>query len=396
MKPWALVPLLLASGCLYLDDIDRPPTVSLDDAITTTVKGAILTVNPTFADPDDPRDQLRFTLDVESVDGQLLDPKCDYVVESQLRPFQIAFFRTGIFRVTVTVFDPHNAFAEASEMLTITDAPPVFSSGAAIQQTSTPDACNLNTAGDVITLQLNGTIADADATAANAGCTPIDKLTYTWRIKDAPSGTKPALTMYDDNNGCLPMTAGSGPTLAVPNSATQVCLWTDPMITGSLAMYNVVLDVSDDPNDPNRTVRSAVGNVVVGVDQPPCIEGTDPVAGGTYVVDRNELQEFKIDGVVDDRDVFGTNKITFVWSVWRETDQTWREVPQWTGSTYQLDVSSFGVGEKVSVRSEVLDGTGTRVPTETCSDTTKDCVVPSCASQPNVCHKWKTWDLELR
>ena len=279
-------------------------------------------------------------------------------------------------------------------MLTITDAPPIFSSGAAIQKTSTPNACDLNTAGDVITLVLDGTVDDADAAVHKGGCAPVDHLTYTWRISDSPSGTKPVLTPFT-NNACVTPTAASGPTLSVSNPKAQVCLWTDPMIAGSLAMYSVVLDVSDDAGDATRTVTSAAANVPVSADQPPCIEGTDPVAG-SYVVDRNELQEFKVDGVEDDRDVFDTSGISFAWSVWREADPVWRAVPTWTLSTYQLDVSSFGVGEKVRVRAEVLDRTGALVPASSCPVDADDCVVQSCASQPNVCHKWKTWDLELR
>ena len=142
-------------------------------------------------------------------------------------------------------------------------------------------------------------------------------------------------------------------------------------------------------------MTSPVGDVPVGADEPPCITGTNPVAG-SYVVDRTELQEFDVDGVVDDRDVFGTDGIGFQWSVWREADPTWRPVPSWTLSTYQLDVSSFGVGEKVRVRAEALDRTGALVPPTTCPPDADDCVVASCASAPNACHKWKTWDLELR
>ena len=42
MKVWALLPLLASSGCLFLDGLNRPPTVSLDAGITSAIKGATL------------------------------------------------------------------------------------------------------------------------------------------------------------------------------------------------------------------------------------------------------------------------------------------------------------------------------------------------------------------
>ena len=162
-----------SSGCLYLDDLDQPPTVSLDDVITTHRQGRHPDgARRRFSDPDDPRGELTFTARRRSPPTiSSLDPNCDYVIDSRVPRFEIAFFRTGIFRVKVTVFDPHHASAETNEMVTITDAPPIFSSGATIQQTSTRDACDLNTAGDVVTLALDGTVDDADAAVHHsAGC----------------------------------------------------------------------------------------------------------------------------------------------------------------------------------------------------------------------------------
>ena len=71
-------------------------------------------------------------------------------------------------------------------------------------------------------------------------------------------------------------------------------------------------------------------------------------------------------------------------------------MPSWNLSTYQLDVSSFGVGEKVRVRVEALDRTMTAVAPAVCAVDADDCTLASCASMPDACHKWKTWDLELR
>lgn len=403
MRPWLLLLPLVTSGCLYLDSIDQPPAVSLpSDSLTTANKGGRLTVAPVYSDPDD--DAAKLTVSVTVADAQSaapLDPQCDYSIDPVGRAFAVTFYRVGIFQVTVTVSDPDHASNEASEMVTVTDALPAFTAGATIKQTSLRDLCGLNTAGDVLTLELAAplanepAVADADADAVKPGCTPRDVLAYTWRVSDAPGAAMPVLTRYDGSS-CAPPTADSGPTLAVADPKEQVCLWTDPASADATTMYSVVLDVTDDASDPGHTVTSPAGNIPVGADQPPCISGTEPIAG-SWVVDRTELQEFIVDHVDDDRDpLVPMSLLTFAWSVWREDDPVWRDVPDWTLSNYQLDVSSFGVGEKVRVRVEAVDRTGARVPASSCPVDADDCVVASCASAPNVCHKWKTWDLELR
>ncbi|MCU1276829.1 MAG: hypothetical protein JWM53_375 [bacterium] len=393
MKVWALLPLLASSGCLFLDDLNRPPTISLQDTITTTFKGGVLTVVPVAGDPDDPPRSLKISFRVKDGD-QLLGTECDYEISQLASGYGFRFFRPGIFEVIAVVEDPQGSTASTSEMVTISDAPPAFDAQATVVPTSTRDACNLIVAGDIVTFGLmapNGIapVSDADADAASPypKCPGAEKLTYTWRIREQPSGTNPVLTLLD-TSGCRKPTATSGLRVSTSDPKAQVCLWTDPMIVGDLAMYSLAVDVSDGTSSATLDA----GAVAVTVDEPPCITGTDPIAG-SYVVDRTQLQQFDVDGVVDDRDLFGAG-IGYAWSVWRQSDQTWRPVPSWTLSTYQLDVSSFGVGEKVRVRVEALDRTGARA--STCSLDSADCTVPSCASSPDVCHKWKTWDLELR
>ena len=395
MRPWSLLPLLAASGCLYLDSINHPPTIALD-AEVTTYKGVALEIQPTVGDPDDGASGVKHVdLAITALDGPLSD--CDYTYTPYGRNFQVTFFRTGMFQIALTATDDHGSPSgtAAVETVTVLDALPVFSSSSMIAQTSSGDACGLNTAGDAIPLALADPPTDADADAHLPDCSPTEQLAYTWRISAQPSGTKPALTLYDKKSGCAPVTATSTTTLMVLDPTVQVCLWTDPMIAGSTEMYSIVFDVTDNPSDPTRTVTSPVANVAVGADQAPCITGTNPVAG-SYVVDRTIEQQFDITGAKDDRDPFGSNGLTFAWSVWRDADPNWREVPSWTTPSYQLDVSSFDVGEHVRVRAEAVDRTGARVPPSSCPIDADDCQVASCASLPDVCHKWKTWDLELR
>ncbi len=396
MRPWLLLPLVAVSGCLYLDDINHPPSVSLEVPVTV-YKGVALEIQPSLGDPDSGARSVIDSIAISATDGQPLT-SCDYTSSAYGDNFQVTFYRTGTFGIQVTARDPHgSATTSLVETVTVLDNLPTVPAKTMPEQTSTASQslCGLNTAGDAITMGLVGAPpSDADAGEHADGCSPTDQLAYAFRISDYPAGTTPVLTLYDKKNGCAPVTAASTTTLSVLDPTTQVCLWTDPMIVGSTEMYSLVFDVTDDPSDPTHTTSSTAGSISVSADQLPCITGEDPVAG-SYVVDRTLLQTFTIDDAVDDRDSFGSPGLTFAWSVWRDADPNWRDVPDWTLSSYQLDVSSFNVGEHVRVRSEAVDRTGVREPPSSCPIDADDCMVTSCAS-PNSCHKWKTWDLELR
>jgi hypothetical protein len=106
------------------------------------------------------------------------------------------------------------------------------------------------------------------------------------------------------------------------------------------------------------------------------------------------VQELAVTGAIDDLDPFGSSALSFVWSIWREQDPVWRQVPDWSLPSYQLDTSDFGVGEKVRVRVQPADRLGARASCDVDADTcTPDsCLVPS----GGTCQAWMTWDLDLR
>jgi len=388
---WALLPLLASSGCLFLDTLNHAPTIDISDGITTAIKGSPLTVHADANDDEDGPSGVHLEFSVVAVDDQPFDRNCDVEEHTSGGNYTVTFYRTGTFEVTAAVTDRDHATTKTRVMLSITDAKPLFTGNGTAAQSSGHDICGNNTAGDPITVHLDGAVMDEDAGvhASFAGCSANETLRYTWRVTDWPGGSKPTLTLFDGST-CAAPTAASGATLVVPNTLMHVCLWTDPMLFSGVGMYSVVLDASDG----TTLVTSGAANITVGPDQPPCITGTEPVAG-SYVVDRTQTQSFYVDGAVDDRDGFDAG-ISYVWSVYRAADGTWTDVPNYSLSTYELDLSSFGVGEKLKVRVEALDRTLQRVPAATCAPDVDDCTVSSCATNMNVCHKWKTWDLELR
>lgn len=394
MRGFALAPLL-AAGCLYTGVLNHAPSLQLDQpSVSTTYKGGVILVDAHASDDTDSPGDLLANMQLEltsAVEGAPPDPTCDYSLTHFGGHIQLQIFRTGTFSLKATTTDHLAARSNSSTVIvTITDAPPRFGSSPAIVPTSAGNACNLFAAGDTIPLGFNGTVADADQfSARNPACGTVEMLSYTWRITSMPGSARPVLTAFA-NNDCMPPDAASGTTLTLPSYTTQVCLWTDPTaMTTSTAMYSVELSASDGTNSSDKPV---VANVTVSPDQPPCITGTQPVAG-SYVVDRTLTQHFEVEGVFDDRDPFGSARLIYAWSVWRESDPSWRAVPLRPQSTYDLDTSGFLVGEKVRVRVEAIDRTGGRAVG--CDPNADDCVVTSCIPV-GACHKWKTWDLELR
>jgi hypothetical protein len=170
---------------------------------------------------------------------------------------------------------------------------------------------------------------------------------------------------------------------------TAVCFYPDAGGQTTPDMYEVVVTVSDGTTG----IRSNVFEAPVRADLPPCLTGASPAAG-SYVVDRDSVQELAVTGAEDDLDPFGSTGLSFVWSIWREQDPTWRQVPDWSLPSYQLDTSDFGVGEKVRVRVQPADRMGVRASCDFEQDT---CTGDSCLVAPGqLCQAWTTWDLELR
>lgn len=394
MKRLSFAPLLVATGCLYTGTINKPPVVvSATLSETSTFKGSSVTVTASATDDEDAAATLSYEFTVEATDGGAAARDCDYAIEA-IQPggnsATVTFYRTGIFSISVVATDHlKSPSAALKSNITILDGAPGFTAGAKLIPTSASNLCALYTAGEAIPLRLDGDVVDLDQGARAPACDTTETMTYTWRITRQPSGAPPAqLTLFADG-GCTAPTAGSGVTLPVPSTATQVCLWTAAGATSTTSMYSVAMDASDG----TTRVTSATADVPVAADAPPCITGTDLVEG-SYVLDRTQRQSFQVLGVADDRDPFPSDKLTFAWSLWRESDPTWRAVPSHPQPSYDLDGSLFGVGEHAKLRVEAIDRTGGRAA----CDINKDdvCLVTSCASAGQACHKWKTWFLELR
>lgn len=394
-RAWLLAPILAASGCLFVTDVNNPPSVQLASlSASTFVKGEPIDIRVRAIDEGADDISLPIAFTVASGDATPVD-NCDYLIEAPGHSATLRFFRAGTFVINASTRDRYGSPSNSATVtVTIVDGPPTYSANAKPVPTLAVNGCHLYSAGQAIPLRLDGTVADVDADAQrDDSCATTETLTYTWRIVGMPGMATAKLTPAV-NDGCPDPDAAGGTTLSVADLKQQVCLWTTSTTGTATSMYSVALDVSDG----TTTVASPIANIPVAPDQPPCITGTQ-LPAGSYVVDRTEVQTFRVTGVGDDLDSFGSDKLSFVWSIWHEGDvdvdgaPVWHTVPSHPGSSYSLDVSGFGVGEKLRVRVEAVDRKGTRA---SCALTADDCAVTSCGNDNATCNQWRTWRLELR
>jgi hypothetical protein len=393
-----LLGVLLLGGCLYVGEVNRAPTAALtvESPPQVLIKGATLKLVATMHDPED-GGNLKPFWDVNSADGSPVDPRCDYRFNPILGDApgsalaEVAFFRTGSWVISFQTRDHFNAPSNTSTvMVQVIDAPPTLSVSD-LSAKEGKNVCNAYVANQPLTLFLDGTVDDADAMlSAPSDCKDDETFAYRWEIVGLPATSHAVLGPRPSQSGdCPPSPAPGLDKIWRPGAKDfplATCVYPDVGEAQVSLDYQIAFFVSDGTTE----IRSNVFDAPVRSDLPPCLTGAAP-APASYVVDRSETQRFTVTGATDDLDPFPSAGLTFQWSIWREQDPVWRVVPDWTLSTYELDTSSFAVGEKLRVRVTPADRNGVRV---TCDQDSSSCVVDSCLT--SMCQAWMTWDLELR
>ena len=158
MRAWALLPLLASSGCLFLDSLNHDPTVTIaEQHHHDHTRARCSRSTPTATDPEDGATGVHVSFAVSARRRPAARSDCDYDGTAVGSNYEVTFYRTGIFEVTAARRgQASRAPTEERVMVTITDAPPLFSDKAMVVPTSTRNACDLNAAGDVVTLALMG------------------------------------------------------------------------------------------------------------------------------------------------------------------------------------------------------------------------------------------------
>jgi hypothetical protein len=394
LRALPLVPIVLLAGCLYLGDRNDAPRITLSTGVTRAYLGQPVPIR--FDAHDDVDKNLQVTPDVRDERGATPDACRFRQIDSRADGFTFAFYTVGTYRVGALTQDHRGAMGEATPVeIEVVNEPPTFSGAAAVSFMSPASACHRFPMGEPVVLAFTGSVVDADASFGNPTgepkCPTLPGLAYGWRVIGAPPGSMPLLT--DFTGFCLPANQLNGPVLAVTSPFDKVCLWPSP--STSVQPYQVEFFASDQTN-PEVTTASMIFDVAP--DSPPCISGEQPTADH-LIVDHTRPQLLQVTGVYDDRDGYGSDELRFVWSVWRQSDQRWYDVPNHANGLYTVDPLDFNVGEELRVRVEAIDRTGMRAGSA-CELMSDDCIVNSCtvstATPMQACRKWRTWVLEPR
>jgi hypothetical protein len=401
MQRLLVATLLCSAGCLYLGDLNHKPSCTVTPSLApTNYRGSTVHFAVKMSDVDNGDKVSLYQHTVDFADGQPQPiEKCDYDVAEASDGFDVTFYRAGIFRVTTTVVDQQAAVSDAQVvMVPIVDGAPSLPMSAAIMLGTGPDSCGKFPAGWGIPMSLSTMATNPDGPVPDRGpnCPGPDVLTYHWTVTPPPGSLMPVFTEWDGTS-CKPMSMGTMDYQAT-DWKTKVCLWPDFGMPRSGSSYTVSLAVTNGAS----TTPAITTALTVTPEGPPCLS-VYPQAG-SYVVDPKDPVPFDSLSVVDVKDQIdslgavqqGQGQLTFYWSLWRETDPTWRDIPT-TDKMYAPDFSLFGVGEHVRIRVEVVDRTGVRAGASCSDPSVDDCAVTSCAQPINVvCNQWTTWNFELR
>jgi hypothetical protein len=396
--------VVISAGCLYTGDLNHAPTCTVGASAQSTHKGTAITftVNPKDQDAEDqPTLQVAQRI-IASNDGQPVPlANCDYVISAVLgNVFTVTFYRTGSYQVSATVVDQHGAVSEPSGavIVLVGNAPPMFPSNTMIVAggMDVPDFCGFYIVGKPIVMYVSQQAVDTDqnATTGAPNCPPAEVIAYNWTVTPPPGSLSALFTEWDDQKGqCGDAASATVPFPAV-DGMKKVCLWPDFAMPNAGSLYTISVTATD---EVSTTAAVNVG-LTVKNEGPPCLTGLYPPVG-SYVIDPQNPTDFDLlraGSVADQVDGYpgGAGQLTFIWTLWRDSDPTWRTIPV-SGPSYSPDYSIFGVGEHVRIRVAVVDRTSVA---PSCADTSLDtCQVKSCAMDPTLtCNQWATWNLEMR
>lgn len=374
------LPAVLAAGCFYLDDINVPPDADLRETPESVGphyrRGQItLTATKTVDDNDDPR-LLDATWDAHAcnTDGTDCDPLpfAGSSTHTVLDPIDIdipdwrADGTTPIqgVRVVLVVTDPHGASSDAELFLPVQNRAPELTFRR--QGLGNASSFPVHVPVDIYVMAFDDDPADADSLTVEFSAAPIPP---------KRSGSSGGLLELD------------------PQNDRHARLYAD--VPGA---WTVTAEVIDQLGA--RTAGEVV--VVIDPDQPPCIDGTSPVAvpDATYIVDALEgARYFAVSSVDDDLDAHppATDDVYDEWL--GQASFRWSIASPGTGGgfvplaghdlpDYLLDPAAYDPGDQISLRVEVDDRVGRTLP---CGPDE-----PTCAIGGGACLQRLTWEVQIR
>ncbi len=391
-----------AVGCLYVDDINHPPVARLrvaagadnpppgEPLALPALCGEITFDASGSSDEDEPGGLLDFAWTIDGRDAVTTD---NWRFKQSGRPGEatISFLTAGPHTVAVTAIDRRGAPSQpASVDVTVTNAPPQ----ASVLAVSPASGCDDWVAGARITLEAKSVDIDPDATCdGNAA----ETLSYRW-VLTAPEGSRTASVVAGPCVGDAP--AQAAPEVPAQTQETHVCV--TPDVPGA---YALALTVDDGGGRPAgieaKDGQTTTFLLAAAHDRPPCMDGFLPPPA-SYILDRAQPATFEVTEVLDDQDAWppsGAGGARFTWSLWRESDPTWRALAD-DGASLVLDPTVFAVDELVRVRAQAADRVARDLSAcdpaaALCDQATAYPTETNCWKDAT-CEAWVTWDARFR
>jgi hypothetical protein len=406
-----LVPLialaLLAAGCLFIEEVNHPPTAALhiksgapdpgspEQPVALAARCIPLELDASASlDPDEGKGGLQYQwrLYRRSGEGTLMEaaPE-DAELQADGDHARVGWNRAGAWAAEVTVTDGRGAASPPARLeFLVADAPP----RAQIIADRGPSGCGDYAAG----ARLGFAALDEDIDA-DAMCAPSETLTFAWRatapmaaamagLAAGPCGQRPAV-------GMLSVAADA----MAPENTRRVCLWTDTPGT-----YEIELTTDDGAGRPPAEVakngQTARITLTVAGDRPPCMDGFRPAPGKTYSLGRDAEVIFEVTEILDDLDPYPGDGASFRWSLWHELDPVWRPVAGFHEAAIALDPTAYAIDELLRVRVEPVDrvarDTSLCDPAQLLCDYAQAWPNESFCYQGSTCRAVATWEARFR
>lgn len=373
VRAFAVVAVVLASGCFYTDSINQRPSVEIEQLSSAQVfRGDLVNLDAATNDPDGDDVSLIWHGYVCSDASPAPDgtrPGCDpsprFGGNEKLFSFDVPGYRqdgttpVGAMFVTLDAVDSEGATAKPGQELIIPvgDAPPTVTLAA--------EQRGDNVVG--IPVSIFGKIGDPD---------------------DGPSVLAVTWTAFSPSGSETLATDGSTP---VDGNQLQVSTTLVPDVVGQWTVQLAATDPSD------ATTMQTL-SITIGDDQPPCLGTWTPaVPPPTDTLPISAATLFQVLVVDDDLDPYpampgdpmlGTT--TFAWSLLPPGGSTRESIGSASTASVALDPASYQPGDVVELRVEIFDRDPMHAPLP-CADTD-----PTCSIGANACNQRLTWRVEIQ
>jgi hypothetical protein len=367
---WIAVAGMLLSGCLYLDPINRRPSIGIDPQSSGVIRrGATVTFGSSYYDPEGQPGSYAwsaFACGKESDARQGLG--CDKVAfftgtqpeATLVAPVvQDSGAPVESVRIALEARDDRGALAQTLQVYPVIDGLPTLE----LRRSAHSFVVDAP-------IQLFARYGDPDDGP--------DRIALAWKVftpTSQPAYTLTDLAVVQDVGDPAHRTAGK------------------TLVPHGLGEWEIQVTASD----PLGATADEHVMLTVEPDRPPCLAQWQPIApppGASLPI--TEPTVFQIPLVDDDLDgypaltgdpVYGT--ATFAWSILPPGTTARQILAGATGNSIDFDPAGFAPGQIVELRVEVFDRNHTAIP---CADELATCPV---VSRP-ACTQRQTWRLEVR